>query len=643
MSSVMELCSSAMRGCIAAAPGKRMCVADLANIEGRKAAWLGHEEWKLQAFRDYDTIIGYDSKGKPERLGPDLYKVAYARSFGVDVKTVDKDQRQLGKVQELALQFASGVGGFVTMAMGYNMDLEEIARAVLRARESLPAHIVEGAEAWWEMCVKEDRTLGLSHNAFVACDILKRSWREAHPGISSYWKELQDQLAAAIQNPGVTFKARRIKIRRDGNWVRLQTPSGRHLCYFNPEVTEDGQITYHGVNPYTRKWERIKTYGGKIFENCIAQGTPVLTNRGWIAIESVLPSDLIWDGEEWVTHDGCVYKGKQVVLPTYGVLMTPDHLVLTVEGWKDASSCEGLDRASCGLPDGYTVSGIGRQEIDMGSRVRVRQDDLDAGNRAGEAEEPGDNFLLRLHEESHHIEARPFTRHERSSCLWSMEGNEQSMPPSDTPCVEKLWGAWNQSMRRMGRRLRSFLAGHGSHLFIRSNSRTHQQHGPLSSWQLPVGELQSSGKQSAQQPSNTYPSRTSNIVPGAPSIQRMPFYFGLATETGLADRKSTRPVYDLVNCGSRNRFVVRGEGGQLVIVHNCTQFGARDVLAHNLPAIEAAGYAVTMLVHDEVIAEADDLDQYSGEHLAELMSVVPDWAEGLPLAAEGFTAYRYRK
>jgi len=98
-----------------------------------------------------------------------------------------------------------------------------------------------------------------------------------------------------------------------------------------------------------------------------------------------------------------------------------------------------------------------------------------------------------------------------------------------------------------------------------------------------------------------------------------------------------------VNCGPRHRFVVRGADGQPLIVHNCTQASARDVLAHNMPTIDAAGYRIVLSVHDELLTETPDTDEYSSDTLAAHMSTVPPWAEGLPLAAAGFETTRYRK
>jgi DNA polymerase len=281
---VMGLTANVVRGSIIVPEGKKLVVADLSNIEGRKAAWLTGEEWKLQAFRDYDTLklddAGEpipDGKGGFKRVGDDLYVLAYARSFGVPTTDVTKDRRQLGKVQELALAYEGGVGAFVTFTMTYKMELDDIRAAVFAALDLVDPEVVREARNAWEWATKQKRTLGLERDVYIACDILKRAWRNAHPATSSYWPELKDAAISAICSPGKTVRARRIVLRRDGNWLRMQMPSGRQLCYIAPRVDDSGQISYMGVNQYTRKWQRVKTYGGKLFENlCQASSRDVL-------------------------------------------------------------------------------------------------------------------------------------------------------------------------------------------------------------------------------------------------------------------------------------------------------------------------------------------------------------------------------
>jgi DNA polymerase len=65
---------------------------------------------------------------------------------------------------------------------------------------------------------------------------------------------------------------------------------------------------------------------------CVAEGSPVLTLRGLVPIEEVLPADLLWDGEEWVEHGGVVCQGTREVWEYDGLVATEDHVVFTSEG-----------------------------------------------------------------------------------------------------------------------------------------------------------------------------------------------------------------------------------------------------------------------------------------------------------------------
>lgn len=81
-------------------------------------------------------------------------------------------------------------------------------------------------------------------------------------------------------------------------------------------------------------------------------------------------------------------------------------------------------------------------------------------------------------------------------------------------------------------------------------------------------------------------------------------------------------------------------GGKLV--ENIVQATARDVLAHSMATLEAAGYPTVMHVHDEVITEVP-YGRGSVDELCALMSRGPKWSKGLPLAAEGFESTYYKK
>ncbi len=101
----------------------------------------------------------------------------------------------------------------------------------------------------------------------------------------------------------------------------------------------------------------------------------------------------------------------------------------------------------------------------------------------------------------------------------------------------------------------------------------------------------------------------------------------------------------MTDCGPRNRFVILA-GGEPLIVHNCenvTQAVARDVLADNMAPAEDEGYPIILGVHDELLTETPDTVAFSHTRLAEIMSTVPEWAQGLPLSAAGFETTRYKK
>ena len=106
-------------------------------------------------------------------------------------------------------------------------------------------------------------------------------------------------------------------------------------------------------------------------------------------------------------------------------------------------------------------------------------------------------------------------------------------------------------------------------------------------------------------------------------------------------RTSTRIKYQGENQTTRQWGFQYTYGGKLT--ENIVQALCRDILAWSMPGVEAAGYKIVLSVHDELITEVPDTDDYTTEELCALMCDLPIWAKGFPLAAEGDCMYRYRK
>lgn len=82
-------------------------------------------------------------------------------------------------------------------------------------------------------------------------------------------------------------------------------------------------------------------------------------------------------------------------------------------------------------------------------------------------------------------------------------------------------------------------------------------------------------------------------------------------------------------------------GGRLT--ENAVQAISRDLLAESMLDLEREGYPIIVHVHDEVVCETpaentDDLSLIKG-----IMTRKREWAEGLPVAADGFETVRYYK
>ncbi|KJZ82401.1 DNA polymerase I [Candidatus Liberibacter solanacearum] len=96
-----------------------------------------------------------------------------------------------------------------------------------------------------------------------------------------------------------------------------------------------------------------------------------------------------------------------------------------------------------------------------------------------------------------------------------------------------------------------------------------------------------------------------------------------------------------LNTATSNLMRERTYGGKLT--ENVVQAISRDILACGMINATKAGYDIVLTVHDEIVCEVPDSQEYSVQTLCSLMTQNPEWAKGLPLKAEGYEARRYRK
>lgn len=214
--------SELIRTAFIAAPGHIFHVCDFSAIEARVIAWLAGENWVLDVFKN----------------GGDIYCSTASKMFGVPVEKhgQNAELRQKGKIAVLALGYGGGVSA-----------LEAMGGARLGLSEDEEKEIVQ-------------------------------LWRKSNQNITQLWQTLEAAAIKAIETGESVRVNRGIEVGRQWGMLTITLPSGRTLCY--PRVSigierNDGWrgdheiIEYEGTNQTTKKWGKIRTYGGKLTENVV--------------------------------------------------------------------------------------------------------------------------------------------------------------------------------------------------------------------------------------------------------------------------------------------------------------------------------------------------------------------------------------
>lgn len=602
---------SALRGCFLADPGQTLYCADYNAIEARAVFWLARHESGLQAFRD----------------GRDLYREMAARIYRVALKDVTPEQREVGKR--------------VLLGAGYGLGHKKFA----------------------ETC----KLFGTPVTPELAETAIK-TYREIHAPVVRLWRNMEDAAIMAVRKP-VKISINRVKWFRKDRFLYCELPSGRRNAYCDPEIqfekTPWGEkrprLYFWGVNPRTKKWSREGTYGGALTENCLAKGVRVITNTGIKPITKVQKSDLVFDGQEWVPHDGVIYRGKKETGKWLGIRVTHEHLIFdgkwfrTVIGLDEFASLECLRsaRASVSLLFKKLLAGEDRSRNLDATAVNsllvklvpfCEQEWTDVVNVHIKKQEQNGQSRKDMSRSSQI----------RNSGLRGFIDTPALFPDAITPAMSHLLitaGEESGFIRDGGKIEKHFC-----------DMRKRFRNGMIFPWKwiaatirvimnpaifgwLPKKKTATIGKT----PSGW---NTEERKSGSPNSMKITVRIGKALMRFLGIFNRANPpnrlwratgkremVYDLKNCGPNNRFLILTNEGP-VLVHNCTQGTARDFMCDAMLRIEPAEYQNLFSVHDEILAQSasGDLGEFK-----RLMAKGEPWAEGLPIKVSGWEGPRYRK
>ena len=600
--SVSGTLSELIRTALIPEPGCRFIVCDYSAIEARVIAWLADEQWRLDVFRS----------------GGDIYCASASQMFKVPVVKHGENGhlRQKGKIAELAL----GYGGGVNALKAFGAD-----------------------------------KMGMSDEDMVETVDL---WRSASPHICALWKSLERAMIKCIVRKCSTVSTiGHIRFDWEQGIVWMRLPSGRRIAYYGAQYGESrwkngNAISYMGQDQRTKKWARLETWGGKLVENCWAEGTLVLTDRGWVPIESITPAALIWDGIEWVETDGAIRREhREQLFELDGLLVTGDHRILTTEGWRNVKTCDGLDRLPVQLPENNwprQEQGRPRQNT-LGSEMRMRETVGSGYPGHTKKRKTRPPLLLRMQETRAHVTSTYHARNVSAPRLCRLALFSSALYKPKRSGLAQLWGAGYYRLRQMAAQLRELLGGHGR--FIQTTRglgvRPHRQRHGVFTGQLSLGVSIGQRPKQTRRPQGAiqralYPAERT-VGNNGYRVHHTVVSFRPRLSVRTSDRHSgpDKPIYDILNCGARHRYVVLGNTGA-ILSHNCVQSIARDCLRESMLALDAAGCDIRAHVHDEVII-SEPRDGRSVEDIAEIMGRPLPWAEGLPLRGDGYECDFYMK
>lgn len=374
----------------------------------------------------------------------------------------------------------------------------------------------------------------------------------------------------------------------------------------------------------------------QVGKTCLTADTRVITDHGPKAIIDVTTDDRVWDGYEWVEHDGLIAQGTKRVIRLDGVGITPDHVLFSTGGRVTAEAAatddfvwdDCYELAAQYAPPTDACAHGGRLVKPLPLDVQPVYDLVNAG--------PRHRFTI-LTEHGYLIVSNCELALGYQGWVGAWRAFDPNGVQTDdelkkiilawrdaSPAVVEFWGG--QSRKRGYETVEEYFGVEGAFVQAILN---------------PGVEFDCRGFKFRKEGRAVYVTLLSG--------RRLAYH---DAQLHPSDRPGTRYAISYWGWntnpknGPRGWIQIRTWAGRLV--ENLVQAVANDILRFTSVNLERAGYAITLHVYDELVCEVPQ-GQGSVEELEAWMRYLPPWAvcedgQRWPVgAAGGWRADRYRK
>lgn len=649
----MSAVSDMLRACLTASPKHRLIAADYSSIEGRVNSWLAGEESELEAYRLNDA-------GE----GPGVYEIAAGSIFNLDPYKVSKGQRQVGKtacIAEGTPVLVREKSGQITYKPIQNVHVTDLAWD----GDEWVSHsgVVYSGE---RECVTLNGTR-LTPDHLIWC------------GASMGWMEAGQVVSSASARSRASEVATR-------SWSSLATSCGQEadwrlwLC----SVTANGQSTASNLRtlptadqpaatPAPKKRQkqlgknhifttlaRVLTLStGRVFLTACLPSTPVATapTRGSIQATVAAGSSVGgWTAtgrKSWASpavERSCErLSGVTRCLRIWSRFQAGMTRALT---WIESTTTAAMRRATSGLSLGLrTPATSGRsiscQPASSNSKQKLRVYDLlNCGPKSRFMVCSTDGPLL-VHNclaLGYQGGVMAFHNMARVYGVNMAEAHEPLKQVTDGETWERAQHRYEDCLERgdTGTDILSqeaWVASEVTKVKWRGNHPAtvalwHGLEDAARDAVLAPGSVQTYGRAAFTVRMNFLWMRLPSgrcLAYGSPRVKDEETPWG-------GTRKAVTALGVNSTTDKWERYALYGGN----LCNNLTQATARDLMAHGMLTADQAGYPIVLTVHDEAVADVEDGFGSLAE-FERLLCSKPDWAAGLPLVADGWEGFRYRK